>query len=84
MTQPTPVEKAPEPAKPKLTVDQMKKRITSTLEEFVEIQQLSEVEETLKELPTTECLPFVNFKAVEMCCDTHFSKHKACLVCLFL
>ena len=58
--------------------------ITSTLEEFVEIQQLSEVEETLKELPTTECLPFVNFKAVEMCCDTHFSKHKACLVCLFL
>ena len=50
----------------------------------MEIQQLSEVEETLKELPTTECLPFVNFKAVEMCCDTHFSKHKACLVCLFL
>lgn len=75
-------EKAPEPAKQKLTVDQMEKRITSTLEEYVEINELNEVVETLKELPSKECYHFVIFKAVEMCCDV--SKHKDCLVCPFV
>ena len=56
----------------------MEKRITSTLEEYVEIKEVSEVMETLKELPSKECFPFVNFKAVEMCCDG--PKHKDCLV----
>lgn len=59
-------------------VDQMEKRITSTLEEYVEIKEVSEVMETLKELPSKECFPFVNYKAVEMCCDG--PKHKDCLV----
>ena len=75
-------EKAPEPAKQKLTVDQMEKRITSTLEEYVEIIELNEVVETLKALPSRECYPFVIFKAVEMCCDV--SKHKDCLVSQFV
>ena len=59
----------------------MEKRITSTLEEYVEIKVLEEVVETLKELPESsahECLPFVNFKAVEMCCDA--PKHQQSLV----
>jgi len=75
-------EKAPEPAKQKLTVDQMEKRITSTLEEYVEIIEQNEVVETLKELASRECYPFVIFKAVEMCCDV--SKHKDCLVSPFV
>jgi len=77
-----PSEKSAEPAKPKLTVDQMEKRITSTLEEYVEIKEFNEVVETLKELPTKECYPFFSFKAVEMCCDV--PKHKDCLVSLQL
>lgn len=75
---PPPPEKLAEPAKPKLTVDQMEKRITSTLEEYVEIQELQEVQETLKELPTKECYPFVIYKAVDISCNT--PKHKTCLV----
>lgn len=61
-----------------MTTDQMEKRITSTLEEFVEIQEKSEVIETLKELPTKECFHFVTSEAVRMCCDA--PKHKPCLV----
>ena len=79
--QPAEPAKPVEPPKPKLTLDQMEKRITSTLEEYVEIKVLEEVVETLKELPESsahECLPFVNFKAVEMCCDA--PKHQESLV----
>lgn len=61
-----------------MTVDQMEKRITSTLEEYVEIQEKAEVIETLKELPTKECHPFVTYEAVRMCCEK--PKHKTCLV----
>ena len=71
-----------QPAKTKLTVDQMEKRIASTLEEYVEIQEFSEVEETLKEMPTKECHPFVIYKAVDVCCNV--PKHKPCLVCIHI
>ena len=75
-----PAQKTEQPAKPKLTVDQMEKRIASTLEEYVEIQEFSEVEETLKEMPSKECHPFVIYKAVDVCCNV--PKHKPCLVCI--
>lgn len=81
--QQAPAAHAPKPekqeaAKPKLTVDQMEKRITSTLQEYVEIKQINEVLETLKELPSKECFSFVNFKCIELCCDT--PSHMSCLI----
>jgi len=59
---------APKP-KPKLTKDQMEKRIVSTLDEYIEIKDLNEVTLTLTEMGSKECFPHVAFKAYEMACD---------------
>jgi len=58
-----------EPAKPKLTVDQMEKRIASTLQEYVEIKDITEVLETLKELPSKECYSSIIYQSIELCCN---------------
>ena len=57
------------PEKPKPTVEQMEKRIKSTLEEYLELGEFEEVKLTLQELGSRECFPRVMTESMEMSWD---------------
>jgi hypothetical protein len=67
--QPAPPQVQAPPQKQRLTEEQMKKRIKSMLEEYVELEDFKEVKATLEEMNSRECFPDTVVIAMEMSFD---------------